>query len=246
MAPASRRCREKGRFSRRGFLCIIFARENSPRAGLPWVNDSRYLPYWTHNLCFFTPLLRFERPNRSPSSVFASWRPPASSRRARRALAMTTTTMSAEDAAATKLQAHYKGHFARKQVDEMRQTAADEAAYEKSNRERAFRMRQREEQKAMLLDLPAGEVEDWQRSRSTSPRSPCRATSGGTRRSARWRWRARRLGTDPRDRASPSWAPPRPRRARRSRTTARTTPRSILRPRPPFARRGRWTRSSPA
>ena len=75
---------------------------------------------------------------------------------------MTTTTMSAEDAAATKLQAHYKGHSARKQVDEMRQTAADEAAYEKSNRERAFRMRQREEQKAMLLDLPAGEVEDWQ------------------------------------------------------------------------------------
>ena len=75
---------------------------------------------------------------------------------------MTTATMSAEDAAATKLQAHYKGHSARKQVDEMRQTAADEAAYEKSNRERAFRMRQREEQKAMLLDLPAGEVEDWQ------------------------------------------------------------------------------------
>ena len=64
-------------------------------------------------------------------------------------------------AAATRLQANYRGHSARKHVSELKRTAAEEAAYEKSCREREHRMRQREAQKAMLLDLPAGEVEDW-------------------------------------------------------------------------------------
>lgn len=67
----------------------------------------------------------------------------------------------AAHAAATRLQANYRGHSARKHVSELKRTAAEEAAYEKSNREREHRMRQREAQKAMLLDLPAGEVEDW-------------------------------------------------------------------------------------
>ena len=52
---------------------------------------------------------------------------------------------------------------ARKKLTEQRQRDADILAYEKATREREFRMRQREEQKAMLLELPAGEVEDWQR-----------------------------------------------------------------------------------
>ena len=68
-----------------------------------------------------------------------------------------------EDEAATKLQARFRGFQARKKLTEQRQRDADILAYEKATREREFRMRQREEQKAMLLELPAGEVEDWQR-----------------------------------------------------------------------------------
>ena len=68
-----------------------------------------------------------------------------------------------EEEAATKLQARFRGFQARKKLTEQRQRDADILAYEKATREREFRMRQREEQKAMLLELPAGEVEDWQR-----------------------------------------------------------------------------------
>ena len=68
-----------------------------------------------------------------------------------------------EDEAATKLQARFRGFQARKKLGEQKQRDEDILAYEKATREREFRMRQREEQKAMLLELPAGEVEDWQR-----------------------------------------------------------------------------------
>jgi hypothetical protein len=47
-------------------------------------------------------------------------------------------------------------------VDDKRARRDEAAAYEKASREREYRMKQREEQKAMLMDLPAGEVEDWQ------------------------------------------------------------------------------------
>lgn len=47
-------------------------------------------------------------------------------------------------------------------MDEKRRQRDEQLAYEKANREREYRMKQREEQKAMIMDLPAGEVEDWQ------------------------------------------------------------------------------------
>ena len=62
----------------------------------------------------------------------------------------------------TQTQARYRGFATRKMVDDKRRRRDEQMAYEKGNREREYRMKQREEQKAMLMDLPAGEVEDWQ------------------------------------------------------------------------------------
>jgi hypothetical protein len=66
-----------------------------------------------------------------------------------------------EHAAATKLQALFRGHQQRVAFQEKRAFAAEIAEYDNASRERLRRMHEREEKKAMLKDLSAGEFEDW-------------------------------------------------------------------------------------
>ena len=66
-----------------------------------------------------------------------------------------------EHAAATRLQATFKGHKQRVAFVERKAHASEFAEYDQAALERSRRMREREERKAMLKDLPASEVEEW-------------------------------------------------------------------------------------
>ena len=66
-----------------------------------------------------------------------------------------------EHAAATRLQATFKGRKQRVAFEEKKAHASEFAAYDQATLERSRRMQEREERKAMLKDLPASEVEEW-------------------------------------------------------------------------------------
>ena len=66
-----------------------------------------------------------------------------------------------EHAAATRLQATFKGRKQRVAFEEKKAHASEFAAYDQATLERSRRMQEREERKAMLKDMPASEVEEW-------------------------------------------------------------------------------------
>ena len=65
-----------------------------------------------------------------------------------------------EHAAATRLQATFRGHKQRVAVTEKKAHASEFAEYDQAALERSRRMREREERKAMLEDLSASELDE--------------------------------------------------------------------------------------
>ena len=86
---------------------------------------------------------------------------PAESSRREMSLEGASGATPEEHAAATRLQATFKGHKQRVAFEAQKAHASEFAEYDQATLERSRRMREREERKAMLKDLPASEVEEW-------------------------------------------------------------------------------------
>ena len=84
---------------------------------------------------------------------------PAESSRREMSLEGASGATPEEHAAATRLQATFKGHKQLVAFEAQKAHASEFAEYDQATLERSRRMREREERKAMLKDLPASEVE---------------------------------------------------------------------------------------
>ena len=102
---------------------------------------------------------RLLRPRATPPALAL----PASAGSSRREMPHTGASGATpeEHAAATRLQATFKGRKQRVAFEEKKAHASEFAAYDQATLERSRRMQEREERKAMLKDLPASEVEEW-------------------------------------------------------------------------------------